>query len=710
MTLERAQSRDNSTNEIIANAGLVGQIRDAGKVLGLTEQEAIATLSRTYRKQKRADDATTKQDVLRNFLQSANTLREFAPDDTKYLDTDEVAAAFGQMQDDSQTYRADDRGFTEDEETGLVRREKFEEQKPLIIGEFESVGTRKNYGRRNKGDLPYTFTERAQEGPVGYEGTNAPRSALQDALNQLQQGVQTYGYDAFPGSRDAESALEDDLRFNRESESSVGRSEVKSDRAARKQRAIQNLRTIAIAQKEAGRPLSKTEALQLLQEMSPAGARKFSDENTFRESQRIAREGFLTGGARAFADEAIGRIGEIRNLAKTGEPATVQRVMPADEAIRTQVTQRSDGIYLDEAGNPVAIQGPELGPTPPGPQTARQFVVDLTSGEGKYPQTDITRETTNLVTKYRDFLRKKGIQSQTTSSATNVRSIDELQALSNRMQQIRKEKNMPTLKLDTSVSPPRGVAAGQEYMSAMMYDLGMSKPEQEGLAHALYQLDAAKRSSVNQNPTGTYLSRLTKAGSVDGDAEINKDGRPTVMFDSGRAMITDPTTVEFDRLKFGTASKETGKDLKTAIQGLSSVDAAKPFIALDPNRPTQKQAPLSTFLGSQVYNRTRYPKGSPKFKPNAMVQTTPEGIRNFLTEQAVDRGNLRGLEGNISAAQSVQRRTDEAVTDRAKQMSDIIASLPPTARRSPINTPAGQTEEDIELLKQIAKTRRARRG
>ena len=73
MTLERAQSRDNSTNEIIANAGLVGQIRDAGKVLGLTEQEAIATLSRTYRKQKRADDATTKQDVLRNFLQSANT-------------------------------------------------------------------------------------------------------------------------------------------------------------------------------------------------------------------------------------------------------------------------------------------------------------------------------------------------------------------------------------------------------------------------------------------------------------------------------------------------------------------------------------------------------------------------------------------------------------------------------------------------------------
>ena len=98
MTLERAQSRDNSTNEIIANAGLVGQIRDAGKVLGLTEQEAIATLSRTYRKQKRADDATTKQDVLRNFLQSANTLREFAPDDTKYLDTDEVAAAFGQMQ------------------------------------------------------------------------------------------------------------------------------------------------------------------------------------------------------------------------------------------------------------------------------------------------------------------------------------------------------------------------------------------------------------------------------------------------------------------------------------------------------------------------------------------------------------------------------------------------------------------------------------
>ena len=40
-----------------------------------------------------------------------------------------TTATLGARADDSQTYRADDRGFTEDPETGLVRRETFDESR-----------------------------------------------------------------------------------------------------------------------------------------------------------------------------------------------------------------------------------------------------------------------------------------------------------------------------------------------------------------------------------------------------------------------------------------------------------------------------------------------------------------------------------------------------------------------------------------------------
>ena len=64
-------------------------------------------------------------------------------------DDDEIARAFGEDQSDFQDFRADDRGFTTDEETGLLRRETFGETR----GEVNDF---------------------------------APQNAVQDAYNQLQ--------------------------------------------------------------------------------------------------------------------------------------------------------------------------------------------------------------------------------------------------------------------------------------------------------------------------------------------------------------------------------------------------------------------------------------------------------------------------------------------------------------------------------------------
>ena len=104
---------------------------------------------------------------MRQMAQAAATTREEVggPElkGVSYLQDDDVAYAFGEdvgynyteggkkvtRADDEQTYRANDRGFTEDEDTGLVRRTNFEETR----GSFESV---------------------------------APKSALRDALQQLE--------------------------------------------------------------------------------------------------------------------------------------------------------------------------------------------------------------------------------------------------------------------------------------------------------------------------------------------------------------------------------------------------------------------------------------------------------------------------------------------------------------------------------------------
>ena len=57
--------------------------------------------------------------------------------------------------------------------------------------------------------------------------------------------------------------------------------------------------------------------------------------------------------------------------------------------------------------------------------------------------------------------------------------------------------------------PGKSLPAGNKSVAGVMNAIGMTLGEQQQFANAMFQLDAARRSSVNQNPTGVYLSRLT---------------------------------------------------------------------------------------------------------------------------------------------------------------------------------------------------------
>ena len=288
MSLEAKQSLNNA---LIQSA----QFQAARQTLGLSQEEMLSAVSRQQRRQARADQQFDPDQYLRQIAQSektttANVGRQEL-DDLRYLEDDELIAAFGQMQDDEQTYRADDRGFTEDEETGLVRRETLEEQKPVEMGEFEGLRRRK----RKKDGKAYVGKKKFIE-PLGYLGANAPKTVLSDALSDLQRSAERQqsgiggsiarvfggsGVDSETGT--AIDALKVYLGNERADDARVGRATASLDSAR-----------------------FNPEMLE------------YNDNRADAEAQNIARTQFLGGSDGAMADEAIGRIGEIRRLGAAG--------------------------------------------------------------------------------------------------------------------------------------------------------------------------------------------------------------------------------------------------------------------------------------------------------------------------------------------------------------------------------------------------------
>ena len=284
------------------------------------------------------DFVVTPTEVARQLIQASNTTTSSTGrpeiDGVGYLASDDEAFAFGDDvgvkaeytqsgdrvtgADRDQTYRADDRGFTQDEETGLIRRENFEE------GKGQYVGQRKEYDMRD-GKWITTYT-----GDPIYDTDLrfAPQSGMRDALANLQSAVRQKGYEGVPGSRDAESALQDQMSNRRE-----------LDRAMARDAVIQDSK-------------------RFNSEM-----REYNDNRAAAEASAIGRN-FQAGMPGAEADQALARIGEITKLRSVKDPRDAKVRNTANDAILGDITTRgggSDQFYVDPvSGNPVAIQDPNF--------------------------------------------------------------------------------------------------------------------------------------------------------------------------------------------------------------------------------------------------------------------------------------------------------------------------------------------------------------
>ena len=568
----------------------------AGAELGLSEEETLAATSRQYRRQQQREAYRGRTKSEARWLQTQNTLRNegFEPNmPDKDLETDLEVDPFGQNQDDFQNFSADDRGFTTDEETGELIREPYEAKREDI----------------------------------------APKSAIRDALVDLQTAkVKQQGFVGrlasvfgegggdLEGAADIEGRLEDYLQPNLEAERSLARDLVIQDSRGFSQR-----------------------------------KKRYNDVKSQIEAEAIARENFGGVGSGNLADDALGRIAEIRSLGRAGE--TSHRVVPYTDGIQGEVARRYDGIYIDpRTGDPVAVQGPELpaqlmgSNTPntnqqlnaPSSMSAQDWVAQTRPDYrqqgrtfGDYPQADITLETTNFSNRLRE-LKGFGLE----GIGSNVRSVEELQRAVDYIVKKGTEmgKKFYSYDQETGKNVPSTTPGTPEVMNLIR----MSQGDQERLANALYQLQLS-----SDGRRAAYQSR--QSGPTQG-----------IVFDAAEAINPQEGQAEVARIRKG--SKIEGKDIVSALAGLSSPGAQKPFIG--------------QVAGQKPRIDRRKPRGMGE--GNEMMAN--------IRRQAVARSRGKGIDEervhqNQVKARLAEEREKRDRTKRQKKEQEIRSYIPAIMRR-----------------------------
>ena len=604
-SLDPKQIPNDATDTLIKGAELAG----AGRTLGLSEEETLAATSRQYRRQQQREAYRNRNKRAADWEQKQKTLIDegfqLQQPDLDLQGDDEVDAVFGRTD-----YEMGLRNL--DADNGVDMREP----------EYERKGT-----RTYKSGKQYPIGNRVRpEEEADYRPQVAPKQALQDALSALDGTTVT-------GAVDARERLSRDIRGG--------------------------------ADKELERFLAG-EAAAADRQMSDPEMRQYNDFQAEALSQRIARDYFGGYGSGSMADDAIGRMAEIRKLGGAGALAAGEQaqVVRFDDGAGMGDAVLKNGVYYDpNTNNPLAIQGPETPPafrganTPntaqianaPQPQNASSWIQANLPGprEGgrvfnDYPQVDITTATTNFAQKLRT-LNGYGLG----NISSNIRSPEELDKV---IQYVVNKSGQMGKPLYYKDEAGRNTVRPQAGAEEVMQLLRMSGPEQEQLANALFQIE------MSQDPSG-YRSR--DAGPT-----------PGITFDAQEAINGKMGQIPVERIPANSTIRvEDGKrrNIRAELQGLEGVDAQKPFMGqVRGEKPrVDRRKPRNMGSGQEMEDRIE-----------AQARMRAKRDRKPADEGAIRRNQVK--------ARLAEERASRGNAERADQMSEILASLPPNARRTRI--------------------------
>ena len=655
------QHKHDSNSKLIKSAEAFA----AGRTLGMSEEETLAAMSRQLRRQKRADDSVTMNDVERKFIQSAKTLSDPAnPAEVAGVSLREEPEVdpFGQDQGQYYEYKDGDSQYVDQQ-----RNKTLESMADMEARDESGQRVYDRYGVQLKNGVnPADYDELGAEletlrgtgASGGDRSPVAPQSALRDAIGRLDaaqseqsgfmsklSGVFGGGGGEIPGLTGVRGELSDALQDGR-------------------------------VQRDADAALS-AEMVRRDNERFSSRRRGYSDVKGQIEAEGIgerlyapARPGYVTTGQ--VADETVAAIA-----------AANPRQFP--------VAGFNDaGIALDPStGNPIGMQGMDIyqgpntdaGSTLNAPMTTRAWMVDKQPGYreggrsfGDFPQVDVTGATTLFADRMRGLELPDGGGTPFSNVSPNIRSIDELQRAADAVVArlpgpfYVKEQNPDGGKLiprRQQTPDIRGVLGQMRYTPA----------QETQLANAMYQLEVAKQTEINQNGKGQYYTRTGPMGNLEPTSfGGTTPGGAQVFFNAPEAI--DPRDGQAQVARVNPGQTLEGRDIVTAFKGLQTPGAQQPFI------------------GQVAGERPRVDRR------NSTGQTTPEGIERSMRQQEqqfaqnrqktaakkdsrvivrpVDQQQVDepALRGKVVKAQLTQERANRDATKRQKKQTEIMQYIP----------------------------------
>jgi hypothetical protein len=495
------ESQGRLNNEI----NLGAQIIAAGRTLGLSDIDTIALKTQTARKaqrQRRAERGLREQNrtAAEQFLQE---------DERKFQQKAKATAYEQQLANQSAT------SVNIDDEAWAFGEDPDYDRNPGKKGPRRPQDDEQTYSRDEKVRYdtlaPEFLTDAEVDSSIeGRSRPNSGRLGVQDALNQLKMADSQYGYSAFGAEgeqmRNIALSLDDSLTGSQ--------TRIKSEAAARK-------------------------AAERDRRQTNLTARRRNNEKAAADANDIAQR-FTVNGPGSTADDAIGRIREVRSLGGAMPFASHDPVGNFSVVTKDDPSKYDDAIPLMRDGKAIAYYGQDLvelgdanipgsanalnSPAPtPGQSWVSQNMPTYGKPDGTtfgFPQVGINEE----LALFGD--RVRGLKGLGLEGMGNPRSLAEVEKV---LSTVVGRSQQQGLKFTRPVEGrPNGVIVDNPTIDDVLYKLGyagsfdgMPGAERSRLANALFQSQAASVVDVNQGDKQAFAARGPRA--VQGRGDISMD-------------------------------------------------------------------------------------------------------------------------------------------------------------------------------------------
>lgn len=667
-----ANSDINSGANILASLNLSGerevQLRMAAQQMGLSEQEGALLVRRAIQKaQKRSGGVQGLEQVVDTFIrrgaQVAGVNADIPAniDDLRTIPNEQIA--FGEFgnQDELQNFGGrDDQGNIGDVAQQIKELEQAQGKKdPNVLARtyFEKGkdGVQREEMYIPDGmPVPARFVEPAKNRDFGIyqEGVAAPAAQVQrEAQLRLQQNVDQFGADTFPGAVDVIGRINDDIQGNRSAEQSLVREMVGQERNGLASGEIRRRADIQLAREFAGNdtpgaamramPVDAYEQREaaILGDLGRIRRNAEAVEANNWRAQAAANvigQDFQVGGRGARADQAMENIGQIAELgpAKVAYDFNVSR-NPVD---RGTAIPDSLPLNLPDQYNAPATDNRFAGPL----QRQEQWLVDALGAvrdpnmAGAYPDVGINEQ----MGAARQAIQNAKIRGQNVDLGDmQIRNIADLQAAADQVIGLAQQKGVAFF----NNVDGKNVANPNPGIGEVLERGGMNARQVGDVAKAGFAVEAAMKNPANQGRKELFQEGITLRPMVN---PINFGGdHPALGGGAAKIAMLNREKVE-------------GKELKGQLQRLDG-KRGNPGEPLNQQELADARMPFQAGVAGEGVPRARFVRG---------------GDRQLSTDQIYEKyGPVNGQIANavIQRAEQAQGTNSDGFGVRVERQRNM---------------------------------------